>query len=184
MFLKCSDWVDIWCVLTLGVLLEIRLIISIYREIIPIHIMDEVYPTSRTGILTILKMSRKKTTFFTTTEVFAPFTPNSQNVVTRNKTSTTSASFCTKFHQDRSISLGERVKWWYIDGHTYVASWRNYAWAFFVPFLGPSMHHHLTRSRRIMDRSWWNLVQNEAGVSLVLFLVTTFCGFGVKGTKT
>ena len=27
-------------------------------------------------------------------------------------------------------------------------------------------------------------MQNEAGVSLVLFLVTTFCEFGVKGTKT
>ena len=68
--------------------------------------------------------------------------------------------------------------------HTYVASWRNYAWAFFAPFLGPSMHHHLTRSPRLMDRSWWNLVQNEAEVVLVLFLVTTFCEFGVKGAKT
>ena len=36
--------------IALDVLLEIRLIISIYREIIPVHIMDEVYPTSRTGI--------------------------------------------------------------------------------------------------------------------------------------
>ena len=27
-------------------------------------------------------------------------------------------------------------------------------------------------------------MQNEAGVSLVLFLVSTFCEFGVKGTKT
>ena len=63
---------------------------------------------------------------------------------------------------------------------THIASW----WTFFASFLGPSRHLHLTRSLRLMDRSWWNLVQNEAEVVLVLFLVSTFCEFGVKRAKT
>ena len=50
MFLKCSDWLDIWCARTLPVVLQIRLIISVYRELIRVHIPDVPYPTSKTWI--------------------------------------------------------------------------------------------------------------------------------------
>ena len=59
--------------------------------------------------LTIGKMDTEKTTFFTAAEVFVPFTPKPQTENSENKTRRTSASFCTKLHQDPFSSLRERV---------------------------------------------------------------------------
>ena len=60
--------------------------------------------------LTIVKMSTEKTTFFAAAKFFVPFTLKPQTVVSENKTRRTSASFCTKFHQDPFSSLRERVE--------------------------------------------------------------------------
>ena len=97
----------------------------------------------------------------------------------RNKTSRLSTSFCTKNHQDPFTSLRERVVWRYYASSKKVPKpktrilvmyERNCTWMCssmyrirvfgFEHLLELVWHLQTTRSRRLINGSWWFLVHN------------------------
>ena len=110
------------------------------------------------------------------------------------KTSRLSASFCTKNHQNPFVSLRERVDWWCDSSSKKVPKPRMRVLVMYGPmctwmccryigilgfgtFLELARHLQSTRSRRLLNGSWWFLVQNEAESLIVLFPLfpTHFC---------
>ena len=128
----------------------------------------------------------------------------------RNETNKTSSSFCTKKHQNPFSSLEERVVWSSVDGfkkvpktktHTsrlrtmYVSVKVTYIKHYcqhmhdrcvfvFETFFKSPMQLQSTRSRRLLNRIWWFLVQNEAESLFVLFSLFQHTFVELKTTKT